>query len=323
MPKQIRCSNCHQLGHNKKNPVCKKYLQNILLGPTSRLDDGIELTEAVNKIKKYIDKHPGILTKENCVEPNDGGFARYLPLHWVCMLKCPKKVVQLVYEKYPEAINIQSHLGMLPLHCAFGERFSSEDFDWPPGDHRPFFRKDVVRFLISKNPDARTQRSDCWGQIPLHMFCKMIFNVSEEDVDGMLLNCPETLWSERNDNRNGLKISVVSNQGGTDAYYFLARMMRKQIVHYAREFKSTNSHERFFHLFKSNCFDPPTLKLYCEEWPEFAYFDLDERGARPLHIACSALLDFCLGHIRYLITRAPDVLTLQDSDVDTLHCICF
>jgi hypothetical protein len=86
----------------------------------------------------------------------------------------------------------------------------------------------------------------------------------------------------------------------------LPLMLRKKIVRYAQEFKSTNSHERFLHLFKYNCFDHPTLKLCCEEWPDFASFDL-ERGARALHIACSAaVVEYDVAHaILYLITIAP------------------
>jgi hypothetical protein len=123
------------------------------------------------------------------------------------------------------------------------------------------FREDVIRFLISKNPDARTKSPE-YGQIPLHCFCETTrFEVSEETLDKMLLNCPETLWTKRSDdnmnalydNMNALKISL------TASHVSLTSMLRKQIVHHAREFKSTTSHENFLHLFRGNCFDHPTL----------------------------------------------------------------
>jgi ankyrin repeat protein len=263
----------------------------ILLEPTSQLEDGIQLTNAVNQIRNFIDERPGIL-KEGIGNKNVG----CLPLHWVCAEKCPLQVVQLVYEKYPEAIKIKKY-DYLPLHCAVAEEPDS-------------YREDVIRFLISKNPDARTHCPDDCGQIPLHYFCQTTpCGDSEETLDELLLNCPETLWTKRSDdNRNALQISL------NGSYASLTSMLRKKIVHYAREFKNANSHENFLHLFRSNCFDRPTLKLYCEEWPDFAYFDL-ERGARPLHIACSAApSDFDVGlAITYLITRAPDVLAIQDN----------
>jgi hypothetical protein len=192
--------------------------------------------------------------------------------------KCPLQIVQLVYENYPEAIKIKSD-SYLSLHCAFSEKPN-------------IFREDVIRFLISKNPDARTQ-SLKYGQIPLHYFCETLiheademrwncpFDASEETLHEMLLNCPEALWTKRSGyNRNALQISSTE---------YLTSMLRKKIVHYARELKSMNSHESFFHLFRSNCSDQPRVKFSCEEWPEFAHFDL-ERGARPLHIARAAPL---------------------------------
>jgi ankyrin repeat protein len=318
MPKQSQCSNCYKLGHNKSNSVCEKYFEKILLEPTNLMEDGsIKLTKAVISIRKFIDKRPGIL--KVCVDDEamfgfkDGGWfgfkdGGWLPLHWVCKKKCPLQVVQLVYEKYPEAIKIErDHDGYLPLHCAFNI-------------HPKIQRQDVIRFLISKNSDARTY-CPLYGQIPLHYFCGAgIVDGSEEAIlDALLSNCPETLWTERSgDNRNALEMSSSEN---------LSSMLRKKIVHYAREFKSTNSHDCFFHLFRSNCSDKPTLQFYCEEWPEFACFDLG-RGARPLHIACSAAVQgfcyrMCLDEsIRYLVTRAPDVLALQDSSGCTpLHLL--
>jgi hypothetical protein len=294
MRTQLRCSNCGDLGHNKRNPVCEKYFEQILLEPTRLMEDGIQLTKAVNQINKFIDKRPGFLGE------GIGDTRGCLPLHSVCAEKCPLQVVQLVYEKYPEAIKIK-RCDRLPLHCAFNQR-------------PDIFREDVIRFLISKNPDARTHCPDGrYGQIPLHYFCDtMIVNDLEETLDEMLSNCPETLWTERSDDhRNALQIALISTCADNAS---LTSMLRKKIVHYAREFKNANSHENFLHLFRSNCFDPPTLKLYCEEWPEFAHFDL-ERGARPLHIACSAApLDFDVGlAIRHLITRAPDVLDIKDN----------
>lgn len=130
----------------------------------------------------------------------------------------------------------------------------------------------------------------------------------------MLLNCPVTLWWKEplgGGKANTLQISLSGKNRSQSSF---ASMLRKKIVHYAREFKSTNPHESFLHLLRSNCFDQPTLKLCCEEWPEFAYFDL-KCGARPLHTPCSDAFVFGeVGYsIRYLITRAPDVLALQDS----------
>jgi hypothetical protein len=142
-------------------------------------------------------------------------------------------------------------------------------------------------------------------------------DVSEEIVDQLLSNCPETLWKKKSfGGRNALQLSLSSADN-------LTSMLREKIVHYAREFKTTNSHDNFLNLFRSNCVDQPTLKWYCEEWPDFAHFDL-ERGARPLHIACAAPLGYSIivHVIPYLITRAPDVLALQDRSGQTpLHSL--
>jgi ankyrin repeat protein len=305
MPKEIQCSNCGDLGHNKRSSECEKYFEEILLKPTRELEDGTQLTKAVNKIRKFIDECPGVI-KEDIIVDEDHEH-NPLPLHWVCAQKCPLQVVQLIYEKYPGAIKVKRD-SFLPLHMACLEEPYAED---------------VIRFLISKNPDARTQ-CDVNGRIPLHYLCdarsSYHFEISEETLDQMLYDCPETLWSKRSeDGRNALRCSTCVRASSSAN---LTSMLRKQILHYAREFKSTNSHQNFYHLFKSNCFDLPTLKLYCEEWPEFAYFDL-KRGARPLHIACSANLSHRIGlGIRYLITRAPGALALQDSSGRTpLHSV--
>jgi hypothetical protein len=156
--------------------VCEEYFKKVLLEPTCHLEDGIQLSKAVNKIRKFIGKRPGIL-KEDI-----GGL---LPLHWVCEQQCPLQVVQLVYENYPEAIKIKK-FDNLPLNRAFGIGFT--------GKQRI---QDVVHFLISKNPDARTHCPHC-DQIPLHYFCEtMTEDASEEILDELLLNCPETLSAIR------------------------------------------------------------------------------------------------------------------------------
>jgi hypothetical protein len=177
----------------------------------------------------------------------------------------------------------------------------------------------VIRFLISKNPDLRTKKTR-WGQLPLHLFCRnmMLQDVeSQETVDAMLLDCPETLWVE--DERGGgsaLKLCRGSSN--------LRDMLRNNIIQYAREFKSKGKHEDFVNLFKASCFDIPSLQLFNDEWPELLLSDLKD-GARPLHIACMRYdqdKDHDVRHIKYLIKEAPAALALQDSSGSTpLHII--
>jgi hypothetical protein len=89
------------------------------LEPTRALAlDGIQLTKAVKKIGKLIDKRQCIIKEDIGDEYGiDEEVTRHLPLHWVCAHNCPLQVVQLVYEKCAEAIKIESDDGHLPLHC--------------------------------------------------------------------------------------------------------------------------------------------------------------------------------------------------------------
>jgi hypothetical protein len=42
----------------------EKYFEKILLEPTRLMEDGIQLTKAVNKIRKFMDKRPAILEED-------------------------------------------------------------------------------------------------------------------------------------------------------------------------------------------------------------------------------------------------------------------
>jgi gamma-glutamyl phosphate reductase len=77
--------------------MCSRYFETALLEPKWSMDDAAVAT-AVKRIRRFIDKRPEIL-KENM-----GDEGLHLPLHWAALIKCPLQVVQLIYEKYPEAI---------------------------------------------------------------------------------------------------------------------------------------------------------------------------------------------------------------------------
>jgi hypothetical protein len=113
--KPIRCSTCLELGHKKRSSKCSRYFETAILKPTRSMDDDAEVTKAVKRIRRSIDKQPEILKEEIF------GEEKMLPLHWVALRKYPLQVVQLIYEKYPEAIE-RTSLGCSPLVCALSNK---------------------------------------------------------------------------------------------------------------------------------------------------------------------------------------------------------
>jgi ankyrin repeat protein len=101
-------------------------------------------------VRQLLDRHPEILRERM---PRDEG---YLPLHRVCVAGDGIQIVQLVYERYTEAISVADDLGRLPLHLScMGYGDVSED---------------VLKFLIEQYPQA-VEEKDSKGSLPIHLAC--------------------------------------------------------------------------------------------------------------------------------------------------------
>ena len=88
-------------------------------------------------VRLLLDAHP------SCVEEADE-LAGRLPVHWLCRQPdLDIELLQDVYERYNESLEVMDETGMLPLHIACGLRRPNEA---------------VVRFLLEKFPEGVTTR---------------------------------------------------------------------------------------------------------------------------------------------------------------------
>jgi ankyrin repeat protein len=101
--------------------------------------------------------------------------SNYLPLHYICKNKCRSAVISKCIELYPEALAIADHSNQLPLHLVLDGGLSSTD---------------TVLTMIEKYPAALQHQSKD-GELPLIIECK---NQCRFDVISKCIElCPETL----------------------------------------------------------------------------------------------------------------------------------
>lgn len=99
--------------------------------------------------------HFGDAASEWVTEHNPDGTVRWrsLPIHLACEKQPPVEVIFNLLSIYPDGIGEKNYGGDLPIHIACRECAS----------------KEVVNFMILRDPFESTNQRDCEGRLPLHL----------------------------------------------------------------------------------------------------------------------------------------------------------
>lgn len=114
---------------------------------------------------QFLNEHESS-AKEWITEHNPDGTIRWksLPIHLACEKQPPVDVLYNLISGYPESIGEKNYGGDLPLHIACREGVS----------------KDVINFMLLRDPFESTKVQDCEGRLPLHL-------ASRNGVDGSII----------------------------------------------------------------------------------------------------------------------------------------
>jgi ankyrin repeat protein len=260
-----------------------------------------------------------------------------LPIHHAV---CYKSTAfgKILFDAYPESLQIRSDDGMLPIHDACSgkrddtadtiqymleldpELINADDGDgWLPIH---FAAQDgstkSIEMLVKYDPDAASKETnDGNQQLPLHLACN--YNTNLSSIQVLYDAYPEAVFTTTEHGETPLENARLnSKQSAVD-------FLQTQLV-YARQAQDMtamttvdeNGWLPLHHALKDNA-SLGSIKLLVRGNPA-AVQVADQNGACPLHIACEFS---SVKVVKYLVELAGDTLNNVDANKDSpLHYAC-
>ena len=266
------------------------------------------------------------------------GYADYLPIHYAVQYKSTT-FCNILIDKYPESLRVESGIGMLPIHvaCRYGNQVDTADaiqymLELDPelinaensGGKLPIHhaaergRSKLIELLLKFDSDATSKEvNDRNRWLPLHVACNNYTNLSSIQV--LYDAYPDAIFARARGRRTPL--DIARSGGKQPAIDFLQTQL--EYVRQAQDMTAMTTVDDDgwlpLHRALKDGASFGSIKLLVSANPA-ALQVADQNGVYPVHIAC----EFTSAKVvKYLVTLAGDTLNKVDANKDSpLHYAC-